>query len=53
MAERGTPVVPLADDPLVRALVACIREVAERRAALRAEQRPAITAIGGKEDRAA
>ena len=43
----------LAADPLVRALVACLREVAERRAAERLEARRRLTIVEPKEGRAA
>jgi hypothetical protein len=42
----------LAGDPLVRALVAAMREIADRRAVEQAERRRRITILG-KEDRAA
>ena len=49
MAERrDVPRGTLAADPLVRALVAGLREIAERRAAERAETRRTMTVIGGK-----
>ena len=40
---RGT----LAADPLVRALVACMREIAERRATERSETRRTMTVVNG------
>lgn len=54
MAERrDVPRGMLAADPLVRALAAAIREVAERRAAEDARRRRTLMVISGKEDKAA
>jgi hypothetical protein len=44
--QRDVPRGTLAADPLVRALVACLREVAERRAAEDAERRRTMTVVG-------
>ncbi len=44
---------PLAGDPIVRALAAAIREVAERRATEAADRRRTITVVDGQKGRAA
>ena len=43
-----SPVPALAGDPLVRALAAALREIAERRAAEQAQRRSTITVMEGR-----